>query len=240
MKTNLKNSVYVLALLMTGLFLTSCNTEDPGPLQYGERIFSVSQFNRLEMGSAFIVQVRQGAEFLVEASGDVRNLDDLAVVKSGSTLTVYYDQHRHANRKHLTTLYITMPELEGVNFSGASISDIQGFETNEQLSVTLSGASTCKLYPGFNDVKVNLSGASKLNVYGIGTNLQAKVSGASELRAREFHTEDASLDVSGASSARVSVSNRLDVIVSGASSVLYTGNPEVYPTVTGGSTLRKE
>jgi len=238
MKTNFKNPIIALTLLLSALLFTSCAIDDPGPLQYGERTFSVDAFDGLEMGSAFIIIVREGAEFSVEASGDVRNLDDLVVLKNGSTLIAYYD--RSANRKHATTINITMPDLAGANFSGASVSDVQGFERDEQVELILSGASVCKLHQGFTDVKLNISGASKLDIFGSGTNLYATVSGASELKAREFAAEDTWLDVSGASSARVSVSNRLDVIVSGASSVRYKGNPVVYPTVTGGSSLIKE
>lgn len=238
MKTNFKNPIGLLALFASTFFFTSCQFDDPGPLQFGERVYSLEQFNRLEMGSAFVIVVRKGAEFAVEASGDVRNLDDLVVIKNGSTLVAYYD--RNANRRHTTTIHITMPELDGVNFSGASVSDIQGFERDEQVEVILSGASKCKLYPGFTNVKLNISGASKLDVAGSGTNLQASVSGASELKGREFTVENATLDVSGASTARISVSEQLDVVVSGASSVRYHGNPTVHSSVTGGSSLIKE
>ena len=238
MKTIFKNLIGIVTLIPSTLFFASCQIDDPGPLQFGERTFSVDGFNRLEMGSAFIIIVREGAEFSVEASGDVRNLDDLVVLKNGSTLIAYYN--RNANRKHATTINITMPDLAGANFSGASVSDIQGFERNEQVELILSGASVCKLHQGFSDVKLNISGASKLDIFGSGTNLYATVSGASELKAREFAVEDAWLDVSGSSSAHVMVSNRLDVIVSGASGVRYLGNPTVYSTVTGGSSLIKE
>lgn len=238
MKTNLKNPILILTLFASALLFTGCAIDDPGPLQYGERTFTVEDFNRLEMGSAFTIIVRQGATFSVEATGDVRNLDDLVVFRNGSTLVAYYD--RHANRRHTTTLHITMPDLAGANFSGASVSDVQGFEREEEFELILSGASVSKVYPGFSDVKLNVSGASKLDLLGTGNLLHATVSGASELKAQNFPTEDAWLDVSGASTARVSVSNRLDVIVSGASSVRYLGNPDVHPTVTGGSSLIKE
>lgn len=238
MKTNLKTLIGLLALIASTLFFTSCQIDDPGPLQFGERTFTIENFNRLEMGSAFTIIVRQGTTFSVEATGDVRNLDDLVVIKNGSTLVAYYD--RHANRRHTTTLHITLPDLASANFSGASISDIQGFERSEQVELVLSGASMCKLYPGFTDVKLNLSGASELDVSGSGTKLLAALSGASKLKAHEFAAENATLDVSGASTARVSVREQLTVVASGASSVRYHGNPTVHSTVTGGSTLIKE
>lgn len=238
MKTTLKNPILFLILFISAILFTGCSIDDPGPLQYGERTFTVENFNRLEMGSAFTIVVREGATFSVEATGDVRNLDDLVVFRNGSTLVAYYD--RPGNRRHVTTLHITMPDLAAANFSGASTSDIQGFERDEEFELILSGASVSKVYPGFSNVKLVISGASKLDLLGAGTSMHATVSGASELKAKNFPTEEAWLNVSGSSTARVSVSDRLDVIVSGASSVRYSGDPELHPTVTGGSSLIKE
>lgn len=183
------------ALILATLFLTSCEIDDPGPLQYGERTFTLTDFNRLEMGSGYTIIVRQGAEFSIKASGDVRNLDDLVAFKSSNTLIIQYDHQ--ANRKHATTIRITMPSLKGVNFSGGSISDIQGFESEEEFEMILSGGSLSKLYPGYTQVKLNLSGASKLDILGSGIKLNANISGASDLKAYDFPVKEAQLDVSG-------------------------------------------
>lgn len=223
-------------ILIAGLLaFSSCISDDPGPLQYGEREFSVDNFTRLDMGSAFNIQVQQGNEFQVEASGDIRNLDDLSVYTSGNSLIIHYD--KNANRKHTTYIRITMPELLSVDFSGASISEIKGFTGQENLDITLSGASYAKVDCNYSSLNINLSGASVLNMLGTGEKLVAFISGASDLRGFDYPVKEARLDVSGASLGKVTVSTKLEATVTGASTVRYRGNPAVYPNVSGGSSL---
>jgi hypothetical protein len=223
-------------ILIAGLLaFSSCISDDPGPLQYGEREFSVDNFTRLDMGSAFNIQVQQGNEFRVEASGDVRNLDDLSVYTSRNSLIIHYD--KNANRKHTTYIRITMPELLSVDFSGASISEIRGFTGQENLDITLSGASYAKVDCNYSSLNINLSGASVLNMLGTGEKLVAFISGASDLRGFDYPVKEARLDVSGASLGKVTVSTKLEATVTGASTVRYRGNPAVYPNVSGGSSL---
>src|SRR5688572_8325313 len=86
--------------------LTSCHNEDPGPLQEVHKDYSLIDFDRLEMGSAFNIEVEQGNEFRVRVEGDRRNIDDLEVYKSGSTLIIEFEDD--ANRHHDTYINITM------------------------------------------------------------------------------------------------------------------------------------
>jgi hypothetical protein len=237
MKSQMK-SLGVVLLVLTTLLLASCTMEDPGPLQYGERNFDISGFDRLDMGSAFNIEVKQGSEFAVHTSGDMRNLDDLAVYKSGSTLLIHYNSS--ANRKHATNISITMPNLRSANFSGASKSAINGFNGPELFEMTLSGASVSKINSDFSAVQLEISGASNLVMQGSGEKILAYVSGASDLRTYDYPVDDVRLNVSGSSLARVTVNNKLEVNASGASTVLYRGNAAVYPVISGDSSVRQQ
>jgi hypothetical protein len=81
--------------------LSSCCSEDPGPYKRLAKIMLLSDFDRLEMGSAFNIDVEQGNAFRVSVKGDRRNIDDLNVYKNGSTLVVEFDDD--GNRHHDTT-----------------------------------------------------------------------------------------------------------------------------------------
>jgi hypothetical protein len=130
-----------------------------------------------------------------------------------------------------------MPELLSVDFSGASISEIRGFTGQENLDITLSGASYAKVDCNYSNLNINLSGASVLNMLGTGEKLLAFISGASDLRGFDYPVNEARLDVSGASLGKVTVSTKLEATVTGASTVRYRGNPAVYSDVSGGSSL---
>jgi hypothetical protein len=236
--SSLINISRTLLLAAFVFILTSCDREDPGPLQETHKRFSVIDFDRLEMGSALDIEVEQDNTFSIEVDGDRRNLDDLEVYKSGSTLIIKFEDD--ANRRHNTYVRITMPSLASVNFSGASVSTIRGFESDEDLDFHLSGSSVSQLDSDYRAIEANVSGASSLLLNGEGTELNAEISGASSLKAFNYPVTKATLDVSGASEGRVTVTNELKVAAAGASSVLYRGEPVLTSHTSGASTVQKD
>lgn len=224
---------------MFSAVLVSCYyEEDPGPLQYAEQQFGITDFDRLEAGDAMIVTVQYGTVFNVTAKGDRRNLDDLVVEKRGTTLTVRYRDFD--NRRHATQLHITMPELRAAIFSGASNSTLSGVATGDEFSLTLTGASVSQIDLDTDDVSLFLSGASNLTISGASRHVDADVSGASLLKAYNLNSEDVAVSASGASNVYVNASKTLTANASGASVILYRGAATVSSTSTGGSTVQKD
>lgn len=233
--TQILSAGLIIALIPV---LTSCFTEDPGPLQKAHEEFAIIDFDRLEMGSAFHIEVEQANTFSVEVRGDRRNIDDLDVFKSGSTLIIQFDDN--ANRRHDTHIYITMPTLKAVNFSGASVSKIRGFESGDDFDCYLSGASVSQIDADYREIDVIVSGASNVVLNGTGDELHAEISGASSLTGFNYPVREAVLHVSGASEAKVTVSDALTVTADGASSVLYRGDPTVTSNTSGASTVQQD
>lgn len=228
-----------LAIAVLLALATACNhTEDPGPLLEDKRHFSVMDFDRVEMGSGFRIEIEQSSFFEVEARGDQRNLDDLEVFVSGNTLVARF--RNNANRRHTTRIEIKMPSLVGVNFNGGSYSKIEGFESDQKLDLYLSGGSLCELEAGYRKINLVLSGASKLDIEGLGDEMTAELSGASELMAFEYPVRVADVNISGASYGRVTVSDNLDAVASGASRLLYRGSPSVSSDVSGASMVTRD
>jgi hypothetical protein len=221
------------------LLISSCEREDPGPLQETDRDYTETDFDRLEMGNAFRVTVEESSIYSIHIRGDRRNLDDLDVHKSGSTLVIQFE--KDGNRKHDTYIDITMPKLRAANFSGASVPIIKGFnEPEDVLDLFLSGATKAQLDATYNRVKTVLSGASELIMTGDGDVLDAELSGASVLKAFNFPVATATMNINGASSVQVQVSDALNATATGSSSVLYRGEPEVTADTSGNSTVEKD
>ena len=228
-----------LLVLSCIILLSSCYTEDPGSLQESEKQFSIIDFDRLELGSAFIIEVKEGDNFSVSAKGDVRNLDDLKVYKNGSSLVVKYDDNH--NRKHDTYIYITMPELLGATLSGATDSKISGFSSdNDTFDFHLSGASYAQIDMIASAMNLNISGASHLRISGTTTNMDVDVSGASVLSAFNLTAEDAHVHASGASEAKVNVTTSLHATASGASTIVYKGSPALTRDSSGASSIHHD
>jgi hypothetical protein len=240
MKTlNFIKTLGFVAILAIGL--GGCQYEDdPGPLQQMEAEYSILDFDRLDMGDALSVTVTQGTEYSIKASGDSRNIEDLVVKRSGSTLEIYYrNRWRPIRRQHTTYVTITMPGLVSADFSGAVTSEVTGFETND-FHLGLSGASTCTLNFTGDNADFDLSGASSLTVEGSAANMNASLSGASTLSALEFPVKTAKLDLTGASRARVNASEKLKASASGASDIVYRGTPVLDISTSGESHVRPD
>ncbi|HEY8933737.1 MAG TPA: head GIN domain-containing protein [Cyclobacteriaceae bacterium] len=229
----------LVLVLSCFILLSSCYTEDPGALQRSERQFSITDFDKLELGSAFIIEVNKGDNFSISAKGDARNLDDLKVYKNGSSLIVKYDDNH--NRKHDTYLYITMPELLSAKLSGASDSKISGFSTsNNTFDFYLSGASYAQVDMIAAAMNLDVSGASHLNITGATATMDVDVSGASVLSAFNLVAEDAHVHASGASEAKVDVTTSLHASASGASTIVYKGSPMLTCNTSGASSIHHD
>jgi hypothetical protein len=116
-----------------------------------------------------------------------------------------------------------------ITISSESIADVQ-----------LTGANTFNAGPlSGPNLKVGSTGASTINVDGSVTNLVASLTGASTLHAKYLQTQTASLSLTGASSADVSVADALKASITGAGSVAYFGNPKsVEQNITGAGSIR--
>ncbi|WP_332367872.1 GIN domain-containing protein [Spirosoma telluris] len=205
------NLFYPICLLFFLLTVTGCSLirEDVGPYQSDQQTYALTNFDRLDMGSAFIITVQQGSTFSITAEGDRRNLDDLQVYTRNGTLNAQYRIAR--NRQYPTTFRITMPTLRGVSFSGASRSTITGFTSLNDLDISLSGASEGQFIGQSSRTTIDLSGASSLQLSGQGSWLSAELSGASILQAFSYPVDNAGLGLSGASKATVNVNASLVV-----------------------------
>lgn len=225
--------------MILGLFvLSSCNEEDPGPRQQDSRTYTVVDFDRLEISAGVVATVRRGNNFSIQAEGDRRNLDDLQVYKSGDVLVVRFSNHK--DRQYTTYLTITMPVLQGVDFSGAVDAQVENFDDASRLDVSLSGASLLQLDMNIAELYFNLSGASQLRLFGEGELIEGSISGASLLSAFDYPVLEAKLIISGASNGKVLASQAINASVSGASVLLYRGSPQLNVESTGSSVVRKD
>lgn len=215
------------------------NSEDDIPPR-GEatRTYDFRNFDELEMGNAFHVNVTAGSSFAVSATGEENDLDDLNIfVQDGKLVARYNNSWKNRRRMDID---ITMPDLESAEFSGAVEAIVEGFENLPSVEFDLSGASRCEFDGTGTTLKFESSGASELNLHGKMKYLDGELSGASQLNAFDLEAEESKLRVSGASNARVWVTKLLDVKANGASSVRYRGNPTVDKDVSGGSTVRAD
>ncbi len=197
---------------------------------------NITGFDKVDVSHAFKVDISQGQAFSVVIRIDDNLVQYLEVVKQGGTLKIGLKPGRSYNTRKITMeAEVTMPELSGLELSGASQGAITGFESSKTLNVDLSGASHLRGDVEAGDAWFDVSGASQMNLTGSAEDVVINASGASQVDLSAFPVADAHVDASGASKATVNPSGQLDVGASGASQVYYVGSPTLGNIDTSGA-----
>jgi hypothetical protein len=192
-------------------------------------------FSRVEFSHAFQADVTQGESYSVVITIDDNLQQYLQVSQTGDTLKIGFKPGMLSLRNATMRAQVVMPELTGVGASGATQVRLAGFESGRDLRLDISGASTVRGQIDSGDLRADISGASRLELSGQGEDGSINVSGASQANLANFVMQNVTVDASGASRAEVHASGRLDAEASGASTVLYSGDPTLGRTNTSGA-----
>lgn len=184
-----------------------------------KKSIDVSSFDKLELGNNFIVYIKKGDSEIVEFySNDEGELNDVEAEVSGHRLSIGFKDSfkNHDSRIHV---YITTPNLNDVEISGAVVAKVIGFKDQNKMNIGLSGASKLAIDVESEILNVEASGASKLVFKGKVEKMNIDISGASSIDAKDIDINYADIDASGASVVNLGKTNHLKKDVSGGSRV---------------------
>src|SRR5450432_756493 len=236
----------VLAALAIVITLGSCRhywgkkVRGNGNITTEER--SVSNFKNVEVGGQINVYVSQGSPASVKLEGDDNILKYVEVSQEGDRLIVKnkdgYDLQPSGDMK----VYVTAPVYTEIETSGACDIIGQGKITNpEDLKLKVSGAGTIKMELDAPRLTAEISGSGSVHLKGDTKELEFDLSGVGSAHCYDLLAENTKVDISGAGSADVFASVRLDAHVSGVGSIHYKGNPpNVKQEVSGAGSISKE
>jgi len=229
--------LFVLVVLLVGCTPPISSIRGSGNVVTQEE--DISGFDRVDASHAFKVDIRQGETFSVVVRIDDNLLDKLLVEKEGSTLKISLKPSL-AFLNTTQEAEVTMPELTGLDLSGAVRATISGFASAEYLDVDASGASRLSGDIEAGDARFDVSGASDVTLSGSAANVIVDASGASTVDLADFPVADANVEAGGASNVTVDASGRLDADASGASHVYYLGSPTMGRVETSGASSIKQ
>jgi hypothetical protein len=182
--------------------------------------FDVTNFQKIRVGGAFVVRVQKGDAFKVVADGREEDIDDIEVKVEDGTLQI-------ENRKRIKLLgnikrvglTITLPSLQAIDLSGATLTKITGFDNLNELKVDISGASKTLIDINAQKLNLDVSGASKVELRGSVNNLEADLAGACSLDAEQMRIQTADVEASGVSKANLGRIPNLRSNANGASRI---------------------
>jgi hypothetical protein len=195
--------------------------------QYGLR-----DFKRVDLSGLFDVEIEKGEDFAVELDGTSKEKERYDVYLSGETLVIDFDDDNNVFwKKDLfkddkVKIKITMPDLEDLKIKGAGKLSFQGFEQDD-MEINILGAIEAEGEITAQNLTIDLTGASTLELKGSGRFMEVTATGASSIKAYNYEVNEAIVEARGASSARVFVTDKLEITKGIASSVSHRGDPQV-------------
>ncbi|MFC1899551.1 GIN domain-containing protein [Chloroflexota bacterium] len=179
----------------------------------------------------FIFKIIHTDSYGVSVTMDDNMFDHIQVTKDGETLKIGITSKIALItiadfRTTAREIVIRMPELTGLDISGASKGIVYGFETSEEMEIDVSGASELSFRDlATGDIDIDASGASFIQMTGSVQGMVVDISGASRIELVKLSADDAELSLSGASHIEGNLNaDNIDFDLSGASTALLNGS----------------
>jgi hypothetical protein len=244
----------LISLIMISVLLPGCSrfASVTGTGNVISKQYSFANFTAIEISNSFELAVAPLNSYSVSIDAYENLFDYVNISQSGNTLKIGLKPISYKNANFKAT--VTLPTLKSLNLSGASHGSATGFKFDQDFGLTESGSSFLNIdieagNTTFNisggstvtgqlkstDVKMNLSGGSQIELSGSANILTLTESGGGQANLTSFELQNASVSLSGGSKANIIVDARLDVNLTGGSSLNYLGNPTLGKTSLSGA-----
>ncbi len=235
----------VVASLFIALIGTAgCQSTVTGSGELATWNMAFTDFNRLEISSAFEVAVTRADAYSVSITIDEMLYSYLDVDQRGDTLRIGL-KPSYIYVSTTQRAVVNLPDLTRLELSDASIVTVSGFSVSHALDFALSDASRLTLEHTIagncnftlsdssrvtgslemDDGEFRLDDASHLDLEGSADNIKIDGASSSDFILEDFAVLTAVIELSASSYAVVNVSNRMDVNMTAASELEYIGSP---------------
>lgn len=217
-----------LVLLSLPMLLFSCRhffgkrVRGDGNVQTQDR--PVNNFKNVDVGGAAKVFVSQGDHPSVKVEVDENLQQYVEVNQDGDKIEVRERPGFNLDPTGDLKVYVTAPVYNDIDVSGAC--DIIGetkISNPESMEMHISGAGDMKMEVDAPSLSAEVSGSGNIDLKGQTKTVDLQLTGAGHAHCFDLLAETTKVDISGAGSAEVYASVKLDAEVSGAGSVDYKG-----------------
>jgi Putative auto-transporter adhesin, head GIN domain len=231
-----------LPFLLVAVLAASCHNVFGDKIKGNGNIKTESRtagiFSSVEVSGSLDVYVSQDSACSVKVEADENLMEYIIIKTEGDVLVV--EPRDGYNLSGRIKIYVSSPVFKRFEVSGASLLASNNILTSsEAIAIQLSGASDVKVEVKAPHVSIDISGASTALVKGQTKDLFIEGSGASNAKCFELLSENAEVDISGASNVDVFASVKLNAEASGASDIRYKGNAAVTPNTSGAGSIKK-
>jgi hypothetical protein len=196
----------------------------------------LNKFNCISIKGAYDVElVRSDSTYLRIEADD--NLLPVIITTINDSILEIYNEKNIIRSKELK-LIIACPDLQSIDFSGATELTCDTTLDFKHLNILISGAGRIDLTVNAQSIKTSVSGGAELVFKGIVKNMEISITGTGNLNASKLFVDSCAIDISGFGWAKLNVKQNLEVNISGFGKVEYSGNPEIKQSITGGAKVK--
>lgn len=202
---------------------------------------NVRGFTKIGFGISGDLFIRIGPEYKVVLEGDRDDIEDVVTDVSGDRLNIRKENWRFSFRNDKVTVYVTLPELEGLGVSGSGKAEIMDDLEADRLSLGVSGSG--KLITAglsVDDFECGISGSGDVILGSSGSidDGEISISGSGGFSGEGIEIDHLEVRISGSGNCRCKAGDSIDAHVSGSGNVTYLGSPRVNSVVSGSGRVR--
>ncbi len=201
-------------------------------------------FGIVKVSNAIELEITRADDYSITITGYENLVERMDIHLSGQELTIRLIPGMYFRNNIRAT--VTMPNLHGLTASGASRATATGFSSTAGFELEVSGASRVSIDLEAGNTIADISGASRLSgtlqaqalrlkasgasncqLTGTAGDMDLDVSGASDVNLLDLQVRNVDADISGASRVTINMDGTLNINLSGASRLHYTGHVEL-------------
>ena len=220
----------ILAVLLSGC--TGRSVRGTGDMV--SRVFETEPFTAVNLDVPFVVIWQEGSQTSVTVEMQENLFEHLQISVQGGTLLAESRRSFEVSAPNIPRIYITSPQLVGLSSDVAIVTEGWDTVNAETFAMNLSGGAVVDITLNVNALEINVDeGGAYLTLNGRANNTNIAVTGGVNISALDLQTADTRIQLTGGGVIDIAVSDTLDVTITGAGFIRYSGNPTVTRSITG-------
>lgn len=178
-------------------------------------------FSKLKLGANFEVTVVKDSVYFIELHGEDNILPEVVNDVINGELVLRFRKDNVRIDFQQIRVKVHSPMISDITLqSSGNIIALDTFTTNN-VTATISGSGNLTAKWAAKNTISKVQGSGNLTLIGSSDNQEVYISGSGEANTQDFLVKTCFVDISGSGSAKVDVSEWLDVNISGSGNVMY-------------------
>jgi hypothetical protein len=200
---------------------------------------NVDEFSRVYLSVDATLYITQGSPQKLEIEADPDVLADIETEVNGESLNIKTQKNL---RNKTITVYITVPEIEGLGVAGSGTILGQGKISADDLDLEVAGSGKIELSDvSAAELSADIAGSGDIQVSGTASDeLEVEIAGSGNFKGSDLEAKEVEIHIAGSGSTWVNASSSLDVEIAGSGDVYYKGSPQINSSIVGSGNIKKD